>query len=53
MDILKNLLLPGIGLGMVAGAMLGMKFKSEEKQVKRSMHKAKKNMEDLFDTMGM
>lgn len=51
--MMKNYFWPGIGLGALAGAMLGIKLKSDEKQVKHSIHKAKRNMNDLFDNMGM
>lgn len=44
---------PGIGIGALAGTLIGIKLKSEEKHVKRSVTKAKKNMENLFDTIGM
>lgn len=49
--MMRNYFWPGIGLGVVAGAMIGAKLKAEEKQVKRTMHKAKRNMEDIFDSM--
>lgn len=51
--MIKNYFLPGLGIGAVAGAVIGMKLKSQEKNVKRTMHKAKRNMEDIFDNMGM
>lgn len=51
--MMKNYFWPGIGIGALAGAVIGMKLKAEEKQVKRSMHKAKRNMEDMFDSMGL
>lgn len=51
--MMKNYFWPGIGLGALAGAMLGIKLKSDEKQVKRTVNKAKRNMNDLFDNMGM
>lgn len=49
----KNYFWSGIGLGALAGAMIGIKLKSEEKHVKRSVNKAKRNMEDMFDNMGI
>lgn len=51
--MMKNYFWPGLGIGAVAGAVIGLKLKSEEKQVKRTMHKAKRNMEDILDNMGM
>jgi len=51
--MMKNYFWPGIGLGALAGAMLGVKLKSEEKHVKRTINKAKRNVDDLFDNMGM
>ena len=51
--MMKNYFWPGIGIGVLAGAMIGAKLKAEEKHVKRSIHKAKRNMEDMFDSMGM
>lgn len=50
--MMRNYFWPGIGIGVLAGAMLGVKLKTEEKQVRRTMHKAKRNMEDIFDSMG-
>jgi hypothetical protein len=51
--MMKNSFWPGIGIGALAGAFIGIKLKGNEKQVKRSVNKAKKNMENLFDSMGM
>ena len=48
-----SLLIPGIGLGLAAGALMGIKLKSNERQVKRTMKKAKNNMENLFDSIGL
>lgn len=50
---MKSYFWPGMGLGVLAGAMLGAKLKAEEKHVKRSMHRAKRNMEGIFESMGM
>ena len=43
----------GVGLGLAAGALLGIRLKSQERQVKRTVKKAKHNMENLFDSIGM
>jgi len=51
--MMRNYFWPGIGIGAVAGTLIGIRLKSEEKQVKRSMNKAKRNMENLFDSIGM
>ena len=51
--MMKNYFWPGIGIGALAGAAIAIKLKSDEKHVKRTMHKAKRNMEDIFDNMGM
>ncbi len=50
---MKSFFWPGIALGVIGGTVIGIKMKSEEKQVKRTVHKAKRNMEDLMDTIGM
>ncbi len=43
----------GVGLGIVAGTLVGIKLKAEEKHVKRSVNKAKRNVEHFIDSVGM
>lgn len=49
----KNLFLPGLILGALAGTLIGIKLKTEERQVKRSVNKAKRNVGQIFDHIGM
>lgn len=51
--LMRNSFWPAMGIGAVAGAFIGIQLKRNEKQVKRSVSKAKKNMENLFDSIGM
>jgi hypothetical protein len=51
--MMRNYFWSGMGLGAVAGTLIGIKLKKDEKQVKRSMSKARRNMEDLLDSIGM
>ena len=44
---------PGVSLGIIAGTLVGIKLKAEEKQVKRSVNKAKRNVEHFIDSVGM
>ena len=43
----------GVGIGTVAGTLLGVKLKSEEKQIKRKMHRAKRNVESAINSVGI
>lgn len=43
----------GIGIGALAGTLLGIKLKSEEKHMKKTVNKAKRNMGNIMDSIGM
>lgn len=41
----------GMGIGIVSGAMIGVSLQSQGKQMKRTANKAKRNVEDMFQSM--
>ncbi len=41
----------GMGIGIISGAMIGMGVKTQQKQMKRTVNKARRNMEDILQSM--
>jgi hypothetical protein len=41
----------GVALGLAAGTCLGVRLKSKEKRIRRTLNRAVRNMETVLDTM--
>lgn len=41
----------GMAMGVAAGTCLGMRMKSQERMIRRGIHRTARRMEQAFDTM--
>lgn len=48
---MSNYFWQGLGLGVLAGAAVGAKMRGQQKNVKRTVNKAVRNVENAFDSM--